>query len=427
MLFHLPNLPDPFAPNAMVEVNADMFDPLAMPDPSLVEPMDVQIKTEVIDDEPIAMEGSMITDDPFTHPDAGDVSNLMISSVVSGGISEMDSIETDIEIEPTNLSPNPNSTSSLEIEEHNPIVGRTIPDTDLDGGASADPFGDQNEGTPTGSTSGKKPETESEESASEEENEMEVSRKVSSPPPRPPPKKISMDWINSPPKISCDWAMSPPPPADTNSDSWINSPETATGNGQPEASEASPEENNTNDANLSAEDAVVENGVSNGLNENSNPLSSRSLMDEPGSLGGGDPLGGNEHAATTNNFNDSMDDDSNSNHNNEAINNPQVSNNLSNNLASSQSSHFEHHNGASGNGSGQDDHDPFAGGASGTSFGSNEDFHALLSSNPLENGDTPPPTLLDEDANDLLDQLVGFQTSKELHSTTENSSTSMPF
>ena len=68
----------------------------------------------------------------------------------------------------------------------------------------------------------------------------------------------------------------------------------------------------------------------------------------------------------------------------------------------------------------------FAGGASGTSFGSNEDFHALLSSNPLENGDTPPPTLLDEDANDLLDQLVGFQTSKELHSTTENSS-SMPF
>ena len=75
-----------------------------------------------------------------------------------------------------------------------------------------------------------------------------------------------------------------------------------------------------------------------------------------------DPLGGNEHAAnSTNNFNDSMDDDSNSNHpNNEnSINNPQVSNNLSNNLASS--SHFEHHNGASGNGSGQDDNDPFAG------------------------------------------------------------------
>ena len=140
-------------------------------------------------------------------------------------------------------------------------MGRTIPDTDLDGGASAgDPFGDQDEGTPTGSTSGKnKPETESEESESEEENEMEVSRKNNSPPPKKMgpaskigpaskvgPKKISMDWINSPPKISCDWAMSPPPPADTNSDSWINSPETTTGNGQPEASEASPEENNTN-------------------------------------------------------------------------------------------------------------------------------------------------------------------------------------
>ena len=90
--FHLPSLPDPFAPNVLVEVNADMFDPLAMPDPSLVDPMDVQIKTEVIDDEPIAMEGSMITDDPFTHPDAGDVSNLMISSVVSGSIPEMGSI-----------------------------------------------------------------------------------------------------------------------------------------------------------------------------------------------------------------------------------------------------------------------------------------------------------------------------------------------
>ena len=133
-------------------------------------------------------------------------------------------------------------------------MGRTIPDTDLDGGASADPFGDQDEDTPTGSTSGKnKPETESEESESEEENEMEVSRENRSPPPKTKmgpaskigPKKISMDWINSPPKISCDWAMSPPP-ADTNSDSWINSPETTTGNGQPEASEASPEENNTN-------------------------------------------------------------------------------------------------------------------------------------------------------------------------------------
>ena len=145
----------------------------------------------------------------------------------------------------------------METEEQIPIMGRTIPDTDLDGGASAgDPFGDQDEDTPTGSTSGKKPETESEESESEEENEMEVSRK--SPPPKKMgpaskigpaskvgPKKISMDWINSPPKISCDWAMSPPP-ADTNSDSWINSPETTTGNGQPEASEASPEENNTN-------------------------------------------------------------------------------------------------------------------------------------------------------------------------------------
>ena len=100
------SLPDPLAPNVLVEVNTDISDPLAMPDP-----MELQIKTEVIDDEPLAMEDSMITDDPFTNPDAGD-----------------------IKIETTKLSSDPNSTSSLEIEEHNPI-----PDSDLDG-ALADPF-----------------------------------------------------------------------------------------------------------------------------------------------------------------------------------------------------------------------------------------------------------------------------------------------
>ena len=89
-------------------------------------------------------------------------------------------------------------------------------------------------------------------------------------------------------------------------------------------------------------------------------------------------------------------------------------------------SHYQHHNGQNDPFGASSANSNFVDGTSGTNFGSNEDFQALLSSNPLENGDTPPPTLLDEDANDLLDQLVGFQTSKELHSTTDNSST-MPF
>ena len=83
---------DPLAPNVLVEVNTDISDPLAMPDPTLVDPMELQIKPEVINDEPLAIEDSMITDNPFTHPYPGNVSNLMISSVVSGSIPEMGSI-----------------------------------------------------------------------------------------------------------------------------------------------------------------------------------------------------------------------------------------------------------------------------------------------------------------------------------------------
>ena len=37
--FHLPFLPNLFAPNVLVEVNGDMFDPLAMPNLSLVDPI----------------------------------------------------------------------------------------------------------------------------------------------------------------------------------------------------------------------------------------------------------------------------------------------------------------------------------------------------------------------------------------------------
>ena len=91
-----------FDPNVLVEVNPDMLDPLAMPD--LVDPMDVSIKTEVIDDEPVIHdhdidnvgfgdtsdlhdENPVITDEPMD--DAGDVSSLMISSVTFCYISSL--------------------------------------------------------------------------------------------------------------------------------------------------------------------------------------------------------------------------------------------------------------------------------------------------------------------------------------------------
>ena len=53
--------------------------------------------------------------------------------------------------------------------------------------------------------------------------------------------------------------------------------------------------------------------------------------------------------------------------------------------------------------------------ASDAYFGTNQDFQGLLSDNPLEKGDKPLPTL-SEEANNLLDQLVKFETSLEMHS-----------
>ena len=57
--------------------------------------------------------------------------------------------------------------------------------------------------------------------------------------------------------------------------------------------------------------------------------------------------------------------------------------------------------------------------ASVSSFGSNENCQEILSSNPLENGNTTPPpimTIFGEDANNFLDQSVRFPASKELNS-----------
>ena len=99
---------DLLAPNVLIEVNVDMFDPLAMPDPSLVDPIDVQTNPELINNEPLTIEDSMTTEDPFNN-----VSNLMISSMVIGN-DLVGSIGTDIEIEPTKLSSDPNNTRSLK-------------------------------------------------------------------------------------------------------------------------------------------------------------------------------------------------------------------------------------------------------------------------------------------------------------------------
>ena len=100
---------DLLAPNVLIEVNVDMFDPLAMPDSSLVDPMDVQTNPEIINNEPFTVEDSVTTEDPFNN-----VSNLMISSMVIGN-DLVGSIGTDIEIEPTKLSSDPNNTRSLEV------------------------------------------------------------------------------------------------------------------------------------------------------------------------------------------------------------------------------------------------------------------------------------------------------------------------
>ena len=85
------------------------------------------------------------------------------------------------------------------------------------------------------------------------------------------------------------------------------------------------------------------------------------------------------------------------------------------------SSHFENDKN-----SGPDIYDSFGsivhsnleGGASGNSFCSNKDFQKFLFSNPLENEDPPLPTIptLSKEANNLLDQLVKFENSKEFQS-----------
>ena len=236
-------LPNPFGPNVMVEVPPeDPLDPLAMPDPSLVNPMDVEIKTEVFDDEPMTMEGSMITDDPYAHPDEGDVSNLLISSVVSGNDQEFEhNIETDIEIQDSNLSPDANSTSSMDID-YNPI-----PDTGLDGIGTHDPFG-----TPDQSNHSAEPILDDTNASDDDDNEMESRNDT----PQKIAPKVSnhitnLSWINSPTPSP---EPSPEPPAvpavnDNSVDaSWINSPVNpepevpsteepdteTTGNGQPE-------------------------------------------------------------------------------------------------------------------------------------------------------------------------------------------------
>ena len=57
--------------------------------------------------------------------------------------------------------------------------------------------------------------------------------------------------------------------------------------------------------------------------------------------------------------------------------------------------------------------------ASVSSFGSNENFQEISSSNPLENGNTTPPpimTMFGEDPNNLLDQCVKFSNTKEMNS-----------
>lgn len=63
------------------------------------------------------------------------------------------------------------------------------------------------------------------------------------------------------------------------------------------------------------------------------------------------------------------------------------------------------------------DSDPFGSASHNddTFGGLDSNIDDLLQSNSLDNGSSEPPALLDEDANDLLDQLVDFQPSIQPH------------
>ena len=154
------------------------------------------------------------------------------------------------------------------------------------------------------------------------------------------------------------------------------------------------------------------------MNENSNEDSSTSRSQFGDPLSGGNDVHENqdemEHATEGEvateaaALHDSLDEQNN------GIMIPDQSN-LSNNYHHHQHQNHQSYDQQNG-GSVQDNDDPFAN-TNHDNFVSNEDLNALLQSNALENGDTPPPTLLDEDANDLLNQLVGFQASKDMQST----------
>ena len=306
-----------FDPNVLVEVNPDMLDPLAMPD--LVDPMDVSIKTEVIDDEPVIHdhdidnvgfgdtsdlhdENPVITDEPME--DAGDVSSLMISSV-TGNVEEEELIQ----------SPHSASSCSLDIDPHplDPLEGHH--------------------------QSG--------------QNEMEITNEpIGSNEPSVIGVEPVQDVIVNAPVIESEEA--PVIPNSVQDDNVVPAPSFVQENSDPFEDEES--RTTVDEANGS-----LENG------DTFDPLTMMDKEDMQDSFScnteeGNDPFDTNGTATAT-------DEDDN--------NDP---------FATTEPNHNH--------------------------FGSSQELESniddLLQSNPLENGDSVSPTLLDQEANDLLDQLVDF-------------------
>ena len=488
-----------YDPNVLVEVNPEMMDPLAMPDTSMLQPgpsgminpLDVDIKTEVIDGEmPLGEdilgigeenEGAMITDEQ----------DML-------GVDPMDGVDpTDPDIDPMSIHDDididNHSTSSLDID-HNPIQADPFDEPandDLIGGdpIGGDPIGgdpensvqapeesEQDNNTPNENQvsddvqSSNKDQDQNEEQEvqneqqqvdesqnedQEAQNEDQEAQKQDQEAQKQDQEDQNQDQGDQnqdqgnqnqdqgdqeedqqdqldqdqtdQDQVDQDALDSNDPVAEESNDNVQNEAEggdnpdpeptedpeetdpMADPMGDTEAEEPEPEGQSEADPMDGAEpeDPNLDNqengSLSNGslmLNDNDSSIQSNMDID--------DPL--NALMSNNDNTNEATEktDDNDQFHEDSLMPDGDTGNNgmgtedsiMSNGDASNPASIPQ-------NGGGDSESDPFGG----NHFDENEDeLQALLGGNPLENGgETPAPTLLDEDANDLLDQLVGFK------------------
>jgi hypothetical protein len=393
-----------YDPNVLVEVNAELMDPLAMPDPSLENPLDVDIKTEVI--EPLEVMSTMIED--LNHPavlvpdqdsEDGGVSELLISSV-AGNVVDENPLEVTDEQPKTNplLEENPleNAIESINpLLEQNPIIENQNPlddpDQDLvqeeDLGQNNTPEDSLDDGQDSGQDLAvqdsvdvqENPIIENQNPLEDLEQEVHDQDAVQD--------DDGQDGVDVQEHLNeNDLDLLD----DTNNEA--ESDDTTATTREPLAAETQPTQNN---------DAcqMLDKVGQNGLTETSDTNDSNSIAAAAANVVRNvDPFS----SLISDTFDKSdansvdIDDPFSSNAEDSGSNNPFSTN---------------HHDHQSVN------NDPFAANAGSDNNGSSSDPFALennindlLQSNPLENGEiSNPPALLDEDANELLDQLVDFQ------------------